>query len=434
MNTVSHNKKPHYAWYILVSCIAFYSATMGMLINTRGIFMPPILKEMGWSATQYSATDIISGLASVATLTFVDKIYKKCSTKWVLFYSVFLYALGFFLKSFTHTYIYFCCVCGFIGVWGAFILYVPAPMLINAWFEEKKGFALGICLLSSGLAGAIMNPIVSSLIENLGWRRAGMISSTIPAIIACPIILIFVKKTPEEMGLLPYGAKPKSAESSGPELHERFDKDHGKKAQEFFNNRFSKKEKTAKFIVCIILAAMLNVLSCISVHLANFASSKGLAAIIGATLTTACMVGNLSSKAIMGVCMDKFGKLGTLLTTMTLVAVAYICLGLSGDLLIVMYICAFVLGITAAHNTIVMPSMIETFAIGDEYTKYISKVSMGTMLASGFCGVITSGLYDLAGSYSPVWLLFGGLQIICIILLLQFYKAKWTIRLHRSGK
>jgi len=429
METESHRKKPHYAWYILISCIAFYGATMGILINTQGIFMPPILKDLGWSATQYSATGIISGLVSVVTLLFVDKVYRKFPTKWVIFFSVLIYAAGFFLKGYTDNYIYYCGVCALLGVGAAFVLYVPAPMLINAWFQEKKGFAIGICMLSSGIAGAIMNPIVSALIESMGWRNAVRINSAIAAVIACPIVLIIVRKSPEDMGLLPYGAT-RPALKPGTEGAQS----HGKAAQEFFNNRYSGQEKRNKFIICLILATMLNLLSCVSSHLANFASSLGLAAAIGATLTTSQMLGNLSSKAVMGVCMDKFGKKKTLLISMILVSAAYFGLGFNGGIVVLLFVCAFFLGITAAHNTIVMPAMVETYAIGDEYTKIISKVSMGAMLASAFSGLITSGLYDLTGSYAPVWILYGLLEIICIVLLLRFYKERATLHLHRSGR
>jgi len=417
METESHIKRPHYAWYILASCIAFYGATMGILINTQGIFMPPMLKDLGWSATQYSAAGIISGLVSVLTLLIVDKVYKRFPTKWVLFISVFIYAAGFLLKAFTHNYLYYCCICALLGIGAAFVLYVPAPMLINAWFHQKKGFALGICMLSSGIAGAVMNPIVSALIESLGWRTAVLINSAIAMIVACPIVLIVVRKTPEEIGMLPYGAR-----TNVHSLSEARTDDHGKAAQQFFSSRFSGRQKTGKFIICLLLATLLNLLSCVSSHLANFAASRGLAAAIGATLTTALMLGNLSSKAVMGVCMDKYGKKTTLLISMILVAVSYFGLGLSGEVVVLMFICAFFLGITAAHNTIVMPSMVETFAIGDEYTRIISKVSMGTMLASAFSGVITSGLFDLTGAYSPVWILYGSIEIVCIVLLLIFYK------------
>ena len=89
-----------------------------------------------------------------------------------------------------------------------------------------------------------------------------------------------------------------------------------------------------------------------------------------------------------------------------------------------MYVAALLLGITAAHNTMVMPSMVETFAIGDEYTGAISKVSMGTMLASAFSNIITSGIYDLTGTYATVWFIYAGIEMVCLVLLCVFYKNK----------
>lgn len=420
MDAETHIKKPHYAWLILASCIAFYSSTMGMLVNTQGIFMPPILKEFGWSATQFSIPTIISGVVSVLTLTFVDKIYKRFTLKPVLLIAVFLYQLGFMLKSLTHSYMYYCATMVLIGISGAFVLYVPLPMLLNAWFEKKKGFAMGMAFLSSGLAGAVMNPIISTVIENSGWRLAFVAVAGIAMTISLPFLIFVITEKPQDKGMFPYGANEAARKIS----IDNADPDHGKAAQEYFNSRFSAGEKRQKFILCITLAALLNLLSIISSHLPNFASSLGLAAAIGATVTSAQMVGNLTSKAVVGSCMDKFGKYKTILISMIIVFFGYVLLGLSSKAVILMYVAAVMLGITAAHNTMVPPAMVETFAIGDEYAKYISKVSMGTMLASAFANTITSGIYDLTGSYCIVWFVYAGIEIVCIVLLVMFYNKR----------
>ena len=418
MQKTRNYKKPHYAWWILASCIAFYSATMGALVNTQGIFMPPMLSEFGWSATQYSAASIISGLSAVAALTFVDKLYNRFGVKRVLLISVFLYELGFMLKTFTRGYLYYCGISALIGVSSAFVLYVPVPLLINAWFKEKRGFALGTAMLSSGVAGAVLNPIISGIISSSGWRIGIVAVSGIAMCISLPFLIFVVRGKPEDMGLRPYGEGGDAAEKAN------VNPDHGKEAEKFFSNRFSPKDKHRKLIICIIMAALLNLLSVISAHLANFAASLGLATAIGATLTSSQMIGNLLSKATMGLCMDRFGKFKVLLISMIFVTIGYLLLGLSTGAVILMYAAAFLLGITAAHNTMVMPAMVETFAIGREYAGFISKVSMGTMLASAFSNIITSSIYDLTGAYTTVWFVYAGIELVCAVLLCVFYRNK----------
>ena len=374
--------------------------------------MPPMLKDLGWSATQYSAAMIVSGLVSVLTLTFVDKVYKKFSVKPVLLASVMLFAVGYLLKTFTHSYLYYCIIMAVIGVGGAFVLYVPVPMLLNAWFVEKRGFAIGIAVLSSGVAGAVLNPIISSLIQSLGWRTAIIITAAISMAISMPFLIFVVRGKPEDMNLLPYGATKGNADINA---------DYTKNAEAHVNARFSKKEIRKKFVLCLVLASLLNLLSVVSSHLANFAQMLGLAAAVGATVTSTNMVGNILSKAVLGSCMDHFGQYKAILVSMAVVFVGYILLALSPKFIPLMYIGALLLGTTAAHNTMIAPAMVENFAIGEEYTKYISKVSMGVMLASAFAHTVASGIMELTGTYVTVWILYAFLEMGCIILLTIFY-------------
>ena len=41
------------------------------------------------------------------------------------------------------------------------------------WFTAKRGLAISIALSGSGFGGAILSPIVSSLIVSVGWRSGG---------------------------------------------------------------------------------------------------------------------------------------------------------------------------------------------------------------------------------------------------------------------
>ena len=46
------------------------------------------------------------------------------------------------------------------------------PILINRWFAVKEGLMMGIQMAFVGLAGAVLQPVASFLIEKTGWQNA----------------------------------------------------------------------------------------------------------------------------------------------------------------------------------------------------------------------------------------------------------------------
>lgn len=195
------------------------------------------------------------------------------------------------------------------GIFSAFLLYVPGPMLINAWFAKKRGMALGIAMMSMGIGGAIMNPILGAIIENAGWRTATFVQGAMSILIAVPCILLISKKTPEEMGLKPYGAEELEAERKKAVEDVLSGKVPAKNMRPAFDrHRISKKEKSIRFVICFVIAILVNLLSAISQQLPSYAATCGFASMVGATLVSVNMIGNTTVKAVMGVCVDKFGE------------------------------------------------------------------------------------------------------------------------------
>lgn len=74
-------------------------------------------------------------------------------------------------------------------------------ILISNWFVEKRGLALSIALSGVGIGGIIWSPVVTSLINSIGWRGSYMTYGAIMLAITLLVgHFIFVEK-PEDMGL-----------------------------------------------------------------------------------------------------------------------------------------------------------------------------------------------------------------------------------------
>ncbi|MGH2394734.1 MAG: MFS transporter, partial [Candidatus Limnocylindria bacterium] len=125
-----------------------------------------------------------------------------------------LAGLGFLLLAFTPNYLLFVLV--FIGPLsiGFQAGFNQATIAtVNHWFRRKRGLAMSIVQTGQALGGFLIFPLVALAVLKLGWRTAAFLSGLV-VLMLLPLVL-FVRRSPESMGLLPDGEPREAAEPSG---------------------------------------------------------------------------------------------------------------------------------------------------------------------------------------------------------------------------
>jgi MFS family permease len=80
-----------------------------------------------------------------------------------------------------------------------------APMvLINTWFIRHRARAITISSAAFGLGGVLVAPVLSIIVQTLGWRWGAAIGGVLFLVIGLPLCLT-IRRSPESMGLLPDG-------------------------------------------------------------------------------------------------------------------------------------------------------------------------------------------------------------------------------------
>ena len=407
----------HYSWIIMIACCAIYGGTMGVGYNCIGLFNAAIARDMGMTISGFSSTNIFMGASSALMLLFADRIFRKCDVRAVLCISEFLYALSLVLRAVCTEYWQFALVHVLTGAACAFLFYVPVPMLINAWFKEKAATALSVAMLSSGIIGAVCNTAIGSVIAAQGWREAAVVNGVISALITLPVTFLFVRKTPAEVGLKPYGYRQTALEA--------FAHPDEKRSAGKISLKDVPADKKRKLAASFVLAFLVFILSTAPQQMAHYAQVNGLSVTVGATLATAGMLGNMSGKALMGGLMDRIGSRKTLSVTFTLAAIgAFMLAYLSKAPLFVLYIAIALAAMAAGNNVIAMPIVVRSFSDGDEYVTFMSKVSVATMIGTALSTYLNGALYDLTGSYVFEYTLFGVLTFVALFMALAIIGKK----------
>ncbi|MFC2034144.1 MFS transporter, partial [Chloroflexota bacterium] len=168
----------------------------------------PISSELGFSRAATSVAASIGrlegGLESLVTGWITDRF----GPKWIVFAGVLLIGLSLISMNYINS------LWTFYLVWGVMLgtginiaLSVPLYAAITNWFIKKRGLALSIQNVFSGLSGVVVMPLIAWLTIIQGWRSTCVTGGIVMLLVGLPIVWFCIKqRRPEYYGLLPDGA------------------------------------------------------------------------------------------------------------------------------------------------------------------------------------------------------------------------------------
>ena len=154
---------------------------------TMGNFAPALAREFGWSFAQILVSLPILTLIVLLMSPVVGLLADRFGVRPIALGSSALFALAFMSLAFSNGSLplfYATWVC--VALFGAGSLPITWTRAVNARFERRKGLALGLSLLGTGLFGFTIKPIAAHLIAHHGWRVAYLAIGSLPLLIAVP--------------------------------------------------------------------------------------------------------------------------------------------------------------------------------------------------------------------------------------------------------
>lgn len=172
---------------VLASMLGIGLGLSPMPFYTIGVFAPELKQAFGWSMG-----DIMGGIAMTTLVTViagpaVGMLAGRLGVRRVALTSVLLFGLVFCALSLqTGSLMLFYAMFGLLALVGAGTLPITWTRTVNAWFDERKGLALGLSLMGTGIFGIFAKPYTSWLVHEFGWRWAYVGLGVLPLLIALP--------------------------------------------------------------------------------------------------------------------------------------------------------------------------------------------------------------------------------------------------------
>ncbi|MBO3649272.1 MULTISPECIES: MFS transporter [Bacillus amyloliquefaciens group] len=207
--------KYHYAWIIVFVTFFTFLAVQGARLSF-GAFVEPWEKDFSMNRGTISLISTLSFIIYGISQPIIGRLVDKLGPRMILSFSTFVVGVSFVLTSFVN------------HPWQLFILYgivisvgvggasnVAATVVVTNWFNEKRGLAFGIMEAGFGAGQMLLVPGSLILIQWFNWKLTVVILGLLLMVIVFPVILLFLRNHPGEMGLSPMGGFMKAEAESG---------------------------------------------------------------------------------------------------------------------------------------------------------------------------------------------------------------------------
>ncbi|MGV1008360.1 MAG: MFS transporter [Dermatophilaceae bacterium] len=214
--TTLRHDRVHPAWWVAAVAFLALLAAAGFRA-TPGALMVPLHEEFGWSTSVMSLAVSINLVLFGLTAPFAAALMDRFGVRQVVATALTLVALG-AGGSVLMTASLQLVVCWgvLIGLGTGSMALVFAATIANRWFVQRRGLVMGILTAGSATGQLIFLPAVAAIAESAGWRPASLVVAG-AALAAVPVVWLVLRDHPEDRGVLPHGADPRTYRA--PERH-----------------------------------------------------------------------------------------------------------------------------------------------------------------------------------------------------------------------
>jgi len=380
----------------------------------------PIASELGFSRAVTSVASSIGRFEGGFESPLTGWITDRFGPRWIVIVGVFIIGLGLVLMN------YISSLWAFFLVWGVIVgtginiaLALPFDTAISNWFVRKRGVALSIRHVLSGLSGVVALPLIAWMIATQGWRMACVIGGLVMWGVGLPLAWFFLKRhRPEYYGLLPDGATTEEEATGASQMIDR-GVEYAAEVQEVeFTIRQAM--RTPVFWLLVIVQAVHGLAQpAINIHCIPFLTDIGIDPVKAAGMMAIMVGASVPARFAGGFAADRvsIGKLRYIMGAAYLLQAVGFGIFLLYQTMPTIYIWFVLYGIGMGAG-MTTNSLVRARYFGRKAFGSIHGVSMMLMTPVGVVAPIYAGwVYDTTGSYITAFNLFTVLLAVSALLL-----------------
>lgn len=183
------------AWTIVAAMFVTIAVIWGLGYDIVGVFYHSFFKEFGWSHAQFSRLATSFSISFLIGGLLVGWLLDRIGAQYVITGGALVVITGLLIASRANSlndlmFAYFLLGLGN----GAGV--VPVPLVINNWFSDGRGLAMGVALMGLPTGEMTMAWMANYMIAGHGWRTAYAVLSIVVLVLVIPFVLVTVRTRP----------------------------------------------------------------------------------------------------------------------------------------------------------------------------------------------------------------------------------------------
>jgi MFS family permease len=395
-----------YGWIILAALSSVYFFAVGTVVYGFSVIIPEMIKDMGWSRSEaslgFSILVLLLGLLGPVAAILLHRF----GARKIMGAGGLIATAGtigcFYMNSLLQYYL----IIGSIAVGVALLGVVACTHTLTNWFARKRALALGIFMSMGGLGAFFAAPVISYLVQTTGnWRHAWLAMAA-ASLLGGIIAVIFVRDNPEDKGTFVDGIDPALAAANSTAAAP------SRVHQTTVSWEVKDAVRTLPFWITVFGAAaavfgFLAVNSQGVLHLRDLgispitaASAIGIIGLLGA-----------GGRLFTGFLGDRIDPRYLLSAGLILELVAIIML-IYADTVVMTYAFAVILGAGNGMAIVASPALVANYYGSKNYAGLIAIHGLMVIVIGAAGPVVASHVFELTGSYTPVFLSFAVVALI----------------------
>jgi MFS family permease len=213
----TNESKFFYGWTIVAVGFLAHIAAAFSISSTLSVFLIPLSNDLGVSRGVFSLIRSGEILIGAVAAPLVGTLLDRHGGRWLMAAGGLVSGAGFLLLGQARDFSQFLLFRWLLvspgdALMGGMVVNVS----ISRWFVRMRGRALALAGMGHGLAKVGMPLLAASLIVHAGWRSAWVVFGLITLGLVVGPSLLFMRRRPEDMGLLPDGSARDQHDSGAP--------------------------------------------------------------------------------------------------------------------------------------------------------------------------------------------------------------------------
>lgn len=405
----TNETKFFYGWVIVAVGFLAHIASAFSISSTLSVFLKPLSQDLGISRGVFSLIRSGEILIGAAAARVIGTLLDRHGGRWLIAAGGLVSGVGFLLLGQAKDFWQFALVRWlFISPGDALMGSMVVNVSISQWFVRMRGRALALAGMGHGLAKVCMPVAAASLILYTGWRGAWAVFGVLTLALVVGPSLLFMRRRPEDMGLLPDGKSNAQQVDGAPKDEAAAAKARSNTSDDVAWSRGEALRTSAFWLIVITFGVSHVGVTGLNLHVFSFVSDQGHPAMVAALVMSIIAVMQFSTPMVWGLLAER-ANIARLIMAKFMIQAVGILLALSDPGLFSLYAGFFLYGI-GMGGTAILAEMI--------WANYFGRTSLGKIRGMGslLTSVFSAGgppffglLFDATQSYKLSFSIFIGM-------------------------